>query len=513
MTITPWCKVLCRIIYQAWFHPLAKYPGPVLAKFTNLYGAYHAWRGDIHRDMHRCHQKYGDHVRYAPNRVLINTTAALRDIYGHGAHVRKYGGYQVLSSKAANTLTMSDKVQHAHRRRIISQAFSENSLRKLEPAIQARINRFCHLLRRQIPQQSQLADEWTPPFDMAHSYKLASPPVTNLAFDLMTAVSFGADYRTMEEPRFRYVVDAIEKSNVRLSVLMQASKLATGGLDRKLFPSAAQAGARFVKFLRQLLKKRFQQAPTESVIDIFSFLQQCKDPDTGEGLSSMQISTETATFIVAGSDTSSTTMAALSHYLTWSPRCYKRAVGEVRTTFSSADEIVFGAKLNSCIFLRACLDEALRITPPGGGPLWRVVEPGGTQIDGEYVPAGSEFGAGIYAMHHNPRNWPDPGNYMPERWLENRGNDTHETSEKKKKHVRQPYFPFNIGPRSCVGKHLALAQVMLTFAHLLWAFDIRRADADEGWLETEDTEPPEYMLQDHVTGQKEGPFLQFRPRV
>lgn len=116
----------------------------------------------------------------------------------------------------------------------------------------------------------------------------------------MTAVSFGAEYRTMEEPQFRYVVEAIEQSNVRLGVLMQASELTIGGLDRKLFSNAAKAGARFVKFLRKLLQKRLQQQPADPVKDIFSFLQKCKDPDTGEGLSPMEISTETATFIVAG---------------------------------------------------------------------------------------------------------------------------------------------------------------------------------------------------------------------
>lgn len=200
-------------------------------------------------------------------------------------------------------------------------------------------------------------------------------------------------------------------------------------------------------------------------------------------------------------------MAALLHYLSWSPRCYKRAVEEVRTTFSSADEIAFGAKLNSCIFLRACLDEALRITPPGGGPLWRVVEQGGTQIDGDYVPAGCEVGAGIYAMHRDARNWPNPSKYTPERWLEK------DKSEKRlDKNARLPYFPFNIGPRSCVGKPLALAEVMLTFAHILWEFDLRRTDADELWWESDDADPPEYMLRDHVTGQKEGPVLYFRTR-
>ncbi|EFY94492.2 Cytochrome P450 CYP5334A1 [Metarhizium robertsii ARSEF 23] len=300
----------------------------------------------------------------------------------------------------------------------------------------------------------------------------------------------------MEEASFRYVGEAIEQSNVRLGVLMQAPELTLAGLDRKLFSGAAKAGARFVKFLRKLLQKRLQQEPADGIKDIFSFLQQCKDAQTGEGLGAMEISTETATFIVAGSDTTSTTMASLAHYLVWSPRCYKRAVEEVRARFSCADEITFGAKLNSCVFLRACLDEALRITPPGGGPLWREMERGGARIDGEYLPAGCEVGAGIYAMHRSPRNWPNPDSYTPERWL-----------DKETKSAGQPYFPFNIGPRSCVGKPLALAQIMLTFARILWEFDLCRADVGKSWLESSDAEPPEYMLQDHVTGHKEGPTV------
>lgn len=51
----------------AWFlvsrlilHPLAKYPGPRIAALTDLYAAYHAWIGDIHEDMLRCHRRYGE---------------------------------------------------------------------------------------------------------------------------------------------------------------------------------------------------------------------------------------------------------------------------------------------------------------------------------------------------------------------------------------------------------------------------------------------------------------------
>lgn len=52
-------QVLGLCAYRIWFHPLSKYPGPTLAKLSNLYSAYYAWTGDIHIDMWRCHQKYG----------------------------------------------------------------------------------------------------------------------------------------------------------------------------------------------------------------------------------------------------------------------------------------------------------------------------------------------------------------------------------------------------------------------------------------------------------------------
>ena len=44
-------------------HPLAKFPGPLLAKITNLYAVYHAYVGDIHLDMLKCHELYGETTR------------------------------------------------------------------------------------------------------------------------------------------------------------------------------------------------------------------------------------------------------------------------------------------------------------------------------------------------------------------------------------------------------------------------------------------------------------------
>ncbi|KAI8630111.1 cytochrome P450 [Xylariaceae sp. FL1651] len=484
------------IVYRAVFHPLATFPGPLLAKFTNLYAAYHAWKGDIHLDMWRCHQKYGDRVRYGPNRVLINTPKALHDIYGHSAHVKKYTGYEVLASQAPNTLTLSDKTQHGQRRRVISQAFSESSMRLFEPTLLSRIDRFCQILRN----YSEDAMEWSKPLDMACQFNY-------LTFDSLTAVAFGADYRTMEEPEFRYVREAIAETNIRLGVTYQATELTIGHMDRRMFPKSTRAGYVFVKFLRKLLSTRLEQKTHSK--DIFSFLQQCKDPNTGEGLSAKDLSTETATFLVAGSDTTSTTMSAVSHYLSESPRCYRRVAEEIRTTFGAAEEIRLGPKLNSCVYLRACIDEALRLSPPGGASFWREVETGGASIGGDFLPEGCEVGVGVYAMHHHPDYWVDPFVYKPDRWLDNKSRTKEQTD------LRLPYFPFNIGGRSCVGKPLALSQIMLTYARLFWEFDFRKAESDLDPWKTgidDDAIPTEYVLKDHVSGQNEGPILCFKAR-
>jgi cytochrome P450 len=115
----------------------------------------------------------------------------------------------------------------------------------------------------------------------------------------MTSISFDTDFDTLRNPEYRYVVRAIEDSNVRLGVLLQAPEVGIGNIDNKLFPEALIARKKFVKIIRMILGKRLSAAKTPSK-DIFSFLQQCKDPETGEELTTAELSTETATFIVAG---------------------------------------------------------------------------------------------------------------------------------------------------------------------------------------------------------------------
>lgn len=90
--------VVATYSFRVYSHPLRDVPGPLLAKFTNLRFLYHAWKGDLHLDHVRCHQKYGclrslpeesrrvntflgPVYRCAPNRVVFNSLTAANGAY------------------------------------------------------------------------------------------------------------------------------------------------------------------------------------------------------------------------------------------------------------------------------------------------------------------------------------------------------------------------------------------------------------------------------------------------
>lgn len=344
-----------------------------------------------------------------------------------------------------------------------------------------------------------------------------------LSFDIMTDVVFGASYNLLEKSQFRFVPEAIEASNVRMSTFFQFPALMTMKryLDKTIFRAAIAGRNQFVKFAVRLIKERTlkasgqepqdkeEQAPAGP--DIFGLLQSAKDPETGQGFSKDEIQAESVTLIVAGSDTTSTAMSGVFFYLANNPSAYENAAAEVRDKFSDAQKVSTGASLSSCSYLRACIDESLRMSGSVGLPLWRESRLEDTTVDGETIPLGHDVGVSLYALHHNNECFKDPYEYRPERWLIDDGTGSIARG-------REAFAPFSQGVRSCLGKGLAMNEMMLTMATVLHKGDFRLT---EGPLAEVGRGKPgasigrhrenEYQLWDYITAQTEGPFLQFRP--
>lgn len=217
-----------------------------------------------------------------------------------------------------------------------------------------------------------------------------------------------------------------------------------------------------------------------------------------------------------GAETSSTTMSALLFYLSRNQHCYQRLASEIRSTFMDGGDIRKGAKLVGCKYLRACIDEALRLSPPVPGILWREVsgdeikKNGPLVIDGHVISPGTQVGVCTYAVHHNEEYFPEPFMFKPERWL---------ADEITPSRPLQAFAPFSIGCRSCPGKTMAYLEISLTVAKILWYFDFENCSSSLGSLEGGNPgrsgrrgRAEEFQLYDIFATTHTGPILSFRPR-
>lgn len=193
-------------------------------------------------------------------------------------------------------------------------------------------------------------------------------------------------------------------------------------------------------------------------------------------------------------------MTATLFYLVHHPSTLAQLRQEIDGTFQSVDEIRLGPRLSSCRYLKACIDESMRLTPPIPGVLPRKVIHGGLTIDGHLFPEGTEIGTCLYALHRRESYFSNAAAFEPQRWLREK-EDT--------PLAYQAFTPFSLGPRGCPGKSLAYAEISLTLAKMIFLLDMR--------LETElvgdgPAEPVEFETRDCFVLAHDGPTLVFKDR-
>lgn len=292
-------------------------------------------------------------------------------------------------------------------------------------------------------------------------------------------------------------------------------------LGRWILKNADEERAQWVSMLRGWVMERIQSEMAASRElkrrDIMSTIINATDPDTGEKLSPQEIGAEAISLINAGGDTTATAISATLWYLSRNSSTYSRLVAEIRSRFSSMDDIRAGPILNSCTYLRACIDEALRISAPVISPLYREAGSGGATVCGVHVPEGYVAACQAYALHHNEKYYPHPFSYQPERWLDQE--DSQVAADAK-----PAFFAFSYGVRNCAGINLAYLEINLAIARLLWSADFRipsHSDssnlANIGGGDPWNKEPlrrreDEYQLYDVFASEKKGPMLEFRRR-
>ncbi|KAF2690632.1 cytochrome P450 [Lentithecium fluviatile CBS 122367] len=506
--------VLTIILYRLTLHPLARYPGPPLARITDIYLTYYAYRGSRHLAYHRAHEVYGPIVRIGPNSLSINSATALKSVYGFRSNVRKADFYTAFpaTKDTYNVHSSIDKMQHARKRRVMSHAFSDQAIKSLERYILANVRTACRLLGEKregagTGAQGEKKDGWNDAWNVADWCNW-------MVFDIMGDLVFGKAFGMLESPTNRFAVDLVGNAAHRHLICGTHLTIHNWHLDKILFRKIAAQRGQYMQYSKAQAMERTKIGLDVDRKDFFYHLLNAKDPETGNGFSMNELWGESNLLIIAGSDTTSTAMAGTFFYLANNATAMQKLCKEIRETFSDVEEIVTGPKLSGCSYLRACIDESMRMTPPVAGALPRQVLLGGIDIDGHHIPAGIDVGVPHYALHHNPDYYPRPFDYIPERWLSDpAANPLHA----KLADAQSAFCPFSIGPRGCIGKGLAYVELTVTIARVLYMYDLRLAPgttlgAGREDLEVGRTRVTEYQIEDRFASCKDGPILQFRER-
>lgn len=199
--------------------------------------------------------------------------------------------------------------------------------------------------------------------------------------------------------------------------------------------------------------------------------------DTKAGPSSMlenrEIYATSAAIIVAGSETSATTLAGTIYLLLKHPDKLAKLIEEIRTGFNSEKDITSQAVAENR-YLRAVLDEAQRIYPAVPKHNERVAPAEGCVVDGKFIPPGTLIGVTPYAAYRSERNFKDATSFVPERWL---GDERYANDD------RNVYWPFGHGPLNCMGINIAHMELRTILSRLIWNFDMELVPATGDWLD------------------------------
>jgi cytochrome P450 len=227
-------------------------------------------------------------------------------------------------------------------------------------------------------------------------------------------------------------------------------------------------------FARMMAQRRSAAADTPDAADaadaparhdLLSMLLAARDPETGEGMTDKQLRDEVLTIVAAGHETVATALSWTWYLLAQNPSAEARLHAEL-------DRVLGGraptyADLAALPWTRMVLEESMRLYPPAHTMSRTAL--GEDRIGGVRVPKGALISINIYVTHRNPKLWPDPERFDPERFAPAAAAQRH----------RFAYLPFGGGPRICIGNGFAMTEALVVLATVAQRFRVRLLAGEE----------------------------------
>ncbi|OJJ33631.1 hypothetical protein ASPWEDRAFT_741538 [Aspergillus wentii DTO 134E9] len=214
-------------------------------------------------------------------------------------------------------------------------------------------------------------------------------------------------------------------------------------------PGDGSGTGKIMQYRDNMLKNRLAHRHAKSHGDFLDNIMNAKNTDDGY-MSTEGIKVEALVLMVAASDTSAAFIGPFINNIIQNKHIYSRLRQEIQQ-FESSGQLAAGVvtyeQTQNLPYFIACIKESLRYSPSIPFIMPRVVSKGGIEINGVYVPEGTEIGANPYVVHRNKEVFgEDAFIFNPDRWLE---------IEERTREMDKYILSWGYGPRICLGKNIA----------------------------------------------------------
>jgi cytochrome P450 len=190
--------------------------------------------------------------------------------------------------------------------------------------------------------------------------------------------------------------------------------------------------------------------------DLLSLLLSAQDPEGGIGLTDAEVRDQVLIFLLAGHETTATSLTFTLHLLGLHPEIQQKVRDEAERVLG--DRLPEHADTRELTYVTMAIKEAMRLYPAVYViPRLVAVE---DEVGGYTLPAGSVAALAPWVTHRHPDFWEDPERFDPERF----------TPDKEKARHRYAYFPFGGGPRACIGQYFSMLESIVVTPVLIRAF-------------------------------------------
>ncbi|KAJ5584429.1 benzoate 4-monooxygenase cytochrome P450 [Penicillium hispanicum] len=462
--ILAWVCVAPFAIYLYDPKRLRRYPNQnFLSGLTSLAYVYERTNSFRTKELRSQHDKYSI-LRTGPTGLSFGSVGAIKDI-STGT------GRLLITGSHPHILNVVDKDRHARKQRMLSHAFATRNLEQWEYKIADKVQQMVAQFDKHCTDPPS-KDYRISPDDLIVNFRFWSnlftlDAIADIALsEQLGLLESGTDLikgQSRNAVQDLHLIDSLHCGGRTVSRFIGA----TGwfhflkALTTLFSPHFRAHADDYGNIVSMLTEKRLDKHKSDNLSDLVGCLVEDKAGKT-RGFDRGEIEAEASILLDAGSDTTAIALTNVLYYLIKHPISLQKLREEVAGALTEGETIAPYAKVKSLPYLKACLDESLRLSPPLPRGLERKTPPQGMEILGERIAGGITVSVSTYVAHRDPTLFPEPDSYMPERWLDD---------SEAMKDMRAAFIPFTTGARACIGRNITMMEQQILIATLVHRYD------------------------------------------